>query len=48
MDMNNPSFGVASSQEDIKVAIGKRQEFMKNFRSSPPNFCLECPLYFRK
>jgi len=48
MDMNDPSFGVASSEEDIKVAIEKRQEFIKNFRSSPPNFCLECPLYFRK
>jgi MoaA/NifB/PqqE/SkfB family radical SAM enzyme len=48
MDMNDPSFGVASSEENIKVAVEKRQEFIKNFRSSPPNFCLECPLYFRK
>jgi MoaA/NifB/PqqE/SkfB family radical SAM enzyme len=41
-------FGEASSQENIRVAIENRQKLIKNFRSSPPNFCIECPLYFRK
>jgi MoaA/NifB/PqqE/SkfB family radical SAM enzyme len=41
-------FGEASSEENIRVAIENRQKLIKNFRGSPPNFCIECPLYFRK
>ncbi len=47
MDMNDPSFGVASSVDGIKNAMENRKKFITNFRSSPPNFCAKCPLYFR-
>jgi len=48
MDMNDPSFGTASSDEGFRIAIENRQKFIENFRKHPPNFCIECPLYFRK
>jgi MoaA/NifB/PqqE/SkfB family radical SAM enzyme len=40
--------GEVSSEENIRVAIDNRQKLIRNFRSSPPNFCTVCPLYFRK
>jgi len=48
MDLDEAFLGWAASEENIRLAVEKRQKFIWGFRNLPPNFCFKCPLYFRK
>ena len=47
MDIEESLLGIVKSEDEIKMALMKRQKLIWSFRDSPPNFCIRCPLYFR-